>query len=70
MAVATAGWGLYARKSLVQDDIITEVAGKPAKRPLHLITAVRAQPGGTWLPLKLQRGEELIEMVVRFPVER
>ena len=30
MAVATAGWGLYARKSLVQDDIITEVAEPPA----------------------------------------
>ena len=41
-----------------------------ATRYQELIAAVRTQPGGTWLPLKLQRGEELIEMVVRFPVER
>ena len=69
IAEVTAG-SLAQRTGLRPDDIITEVAGKPAKRPLHLIAAVRAQPGGTWLPLKLQRGEELIEMVVRFPVER
>ena len=69
IAEVTAG-SLAQRTGLRPDDIITEVAGKPAKRPLHLIAAVRTQPGGTWLPLKLQRGEELIEMVVRFPVER
>ena len=30
MAVASAGWGLYARKAPVADDIITEVAEPPA----------------------------------------
>jgi hypothetical protein len=30
MAVASAGWGLYARKAPVADDIITEMAEPPA----------------------------------------
>lgn len=60
---------LAEQTGLRRDDIITEVAGKSAKRPLHLIAAVRSQPGGTWLPLKLQRGGEPIEVVVRFPLE-
>lgn len=61
---------LAERSGLQRDDIITEVAGMPARRPVHLIGAVRAQPGGTWLPLKVQRGGEVREVVVRFPVER
>ena len=60
---------LAEQAGLLREDVITEVAGRPVKRPQHLITAVRAQPAGTWLPLKLQRRGELIELVVRFPVE-
>ena len=69
IADVTAG-SLAEQTGLRRDDIVTEVAGKAAKRPLHLIAAVRTQPGGTWLPLKLQRSGESIEVVVRFPVER
>ncbi len=69
IAEVTPG-SLAQRTGLRADDIITEAAGKAVKRPLHLISAVRVQPGGTWLPLKLRRDGESIEMVVRFPVER
>lgn len=69
IAEVTAG-SLAEQTGLRRDDIITEVAGKAAKRPLHIIAAVRTQPAGTWLPLKLQRGGDLMEVVVRFPVER
>ena len=69
IAEVTPG-SLAQRTGLRPDDIITEAAGKAVKRPLHLISAVRVQPGGTWLPLKLLRSGESLEMVVRFPVER
>lgn len=69
IAEVTAG-SLAEQAGLRRDDIITEVAGKAVKRPLNIIAAVRTQPAGTWLPLKLQRGGDLMEVVVRFPVER
>lgn len=68
IAEVTPG-SLAEQTGLRRDDVITEVAGAPVKRPLNFIAAVRTQPGGTWLPLKVQRGGERIEMVVRFPVE-
>jgi hypothetical protein len=33
----------------------------------QVTAAVRRQPEGTWLPLKLRRGDETIELIVRFP---
>ncbi|MHB1375711.1 MAG: ChaN family lipoprotein [Thauera sp.] len=61
---------LAERSGLKQADIITEVAGVAARRPSHLISAVRRQPAGTWLPLRLERGGETLELVLRFPPER
>ena len=65
-----AGGALADPGVVAGGNIIIEAAGKAVKRPLHLISAVSVQPGGTWLPLKLRRDGESIEMVVRFPVER
>lgn len=61
---------LAERSGLKADDIVTEAAGAPVKRPLHLVAAVRGQPAGTWLPLKVRRGDQALEVVVRFPPER
>lgn len=61
---------LAERSGLRRDDIVTEVAGTAAKRPMSLIAAVRSQPPGTWLPLKLLRDGATVEVVVRFPPER
>ena len=61
---------LAERSGLKADDVVIEAAGGPVRRPLHLIAAVRAQPAGTWLPLKIRRGDQALEVVVRFPPER
>lgn len=52
---------------LQKDDLITAVGGQPAKGILTLRTAVQKQPPGTWLPLKIKRGENELEIVARFP---
>jgi len=58
---------LAERSGLRKGDVIAAAAGKPVKRMRELIAAVRAQPGGTWLPLQVQRGSETHELVVKFP---
>jgi uncharacterized iron-regulated protein len=47
-------------------DVIVTVAGQPAKID-GLRSVVQRQPAGTWLPLKVKRGSEEIEIVARFP---
>jgi uncharacterized iron-regulated protein len=47
-------------------DILVAVAGQPAKIDA-LRALVQRQPPGTWLPLKVKRGSEEIEIVARFP---
>jgi hypothetical protein len=60
---------LAVRTGLRAGDMIVEAAGAPLKQSAVLAGLVRGQPAGTWLPLKLKRGEETLELVVRFPVE-
>jgi uncharacterized iron-regulated protein len=48
-------------------DIVVEVAGLPAKQPGDVAAAVQRQAPGTWLPLKVQRGADPIEIVAKFP---
>jgi len=48
-------------------DIITEIAGQPVKGNADVIVAVRRQAPGTWLPLKVKRQDELIEILAKFP---
>jgi S1-C subfamily serine protease len=47
--------------------VIVELAGAPVTKVSAVISAVRAQPPGTWLPLRVRRGKDLMELVVRFP---
>ncbi|HNS91357.1 MAG TPA: ChaN family lipoprotein [Thauera sp.] len=68
IAEVSAG-SLAERSGLLNGDVITEAAGAPVRRNIHLIAAVRQQPPGTWLPLKLRRGDEVLELVVRFPAQ-
>lgn len=51
-------------------DRIVEIGGRPATSSLVVISAVRLQPAGTWLPLKVERGSEMLDIVVRFPAEK
>ncbi|WP_341645409.1 ChaN family lipoprotein [Thauera sp. SDU_THAU2] len=58
---------LAARTGLRAGDVIVEAAGAPLKRSAVLASLVRAQPPGTWLPIKLIRADETLELIVRFP---
>lgn len=58
---------LAERSGLKTGDRFVEVAGLPVQKTLNLIALVRQQPGGTWLPMRLKRGDETLELVVKFP---
>lgn len=62
----TAG-SLAERSGFKSGDRLIEVAGAPAKKVSPVIAAIRAQPHGTWLPVKVARGDETLDMVVKFP---
>lgn len=53
---------------LKKGDLIVSIAGRPAKSLLTLRTLVQRQTPGTWLPLKIRRGDEEMEIVARFPL--
>lgn len=48
-------------------DVVSEIAGVAAKTTGDMIEVVRRQAPGTWLPLKVRRGGETLELVARFP---
>jgi len=50
-----------------EGDIVVEMAARPAKQVSDLVEAVQRQAPGTWLPLKVKRGAETIELVAKFP---
>ena len=50
-------------------DQIVEIAGLPVNRMLRAITAIRLQPAGTWLPLRVKRGEDTLELMIKFPLK-
>jgi len=65
----TAG-SLAEQSGLKRGDVILEMAGRPVQKTLIAISHVRLQPAGTWLPLRIRRGEETLELVVKFPPEK
>lgn len=66
--IANVMAGSLAESSgLKSGDRLVEVAGLPAKKVLPFIALVRQQPGGTWLPMRVKRGDETLELVVKFP---
>lgn len=50
-------------------DLVVEARGLPLRDLQALRYAVQQQTPGTWLPLKVKRGGEELEIVVRFPVD-
>jgi len=60
--------GSIAEASGVRDgDVVLEIAGRPAKQAGDVAGAVRRQAPGTWLPLKVKRGSDTVELVAKFP---
>lgn len=68
IAEVTAG-SLAEKTGLKGGDRLVEVAGVPMKEVTSVIASVRQQPAGTWLPLRVKRGDETLEFVVKFPAK-
>ena len=51
---------------LIDEDIITEIAGLEVRQINDVIEAVQRQAPGTWLPLKISRGSEILEIIAKF----
>lgn len=48
-------------------DVITEAAGRPVRKPEELKAIVVGMAPGTWLPLKAKRAGKTIELLAKFP---
>jgi len=60
--------GGIAEKAGVRDgDMIAEIAGVPVSQTSEVSEAVERQAPGTWLPLKVRRAGETVEIVAKFP---
>lgn len=60
--------GSVAEAAGIRDgDIVSEVAGLRAAKPGDLVQAVQRQAPGTWLPLKIRRESDTLEIVAKFP---
>lgn len=49
-------------------DVITEIAGLKIKETDDVIKVVKRHAPGTWLPLTVKRGDEILEIIAKFPV--
>lgn len=61
---------LAEKSGLKKGDRLLEVAGQPATKALPVSASIRRQPGGSWLPMRVKRGEETFDVVIKFPVQR
>ncbi|MBD5804704.1 zinc metallopeptidase RseP [Azoarcus sp. Aa7] len=66
IAEVTAG-SLADKTGLKNGDRLMEVAGRPVKQTRSVVASVRGQPPGTWLPVRVKRGDETLDLVVKFP---
>jgi hypothetical protein len=55
--------------SLQVGDVIETAAGVDVRRPADLTAVVRRQAPGTWLPIRVRRGEAVLDFAARFPRE-
>jgi uncharacterized iron-regulated protein len=64
---AVADGSIARRAGLEKGDVILEIAGRAPKSAADVAAAVMRQAPGTWLPIEVQRGEQRLELVARFP---
>ncbi|MDO9371977.1 MAG: ChaN family lipoprotein [Gammaproteobacteria bacterium] len=55
---------------LRKDDILLEVAGSPVKHAAEVSKIIQRQAPGTWLPIKIKRGEHELEVIAKFPAQK
>lgn len=58
---------LAEQTGLRPGDHIVSIAGAPVKTMNSVVATVRVQPAGTWLPMEIRRGTEILEFVIKFP---
>lgn len=66
IASVVAG-SIAEQAGLKADDVLLEIAGRPVKNFMSVRAAVQRQAPGTWLPIKVRRGDAELEIVARFP---
>jgi uncharacterized iron-regulated protein len=59
---------IAAAAGIADGDVILEAAGTRVAAPADLQEIVTRQAPGTWLPLRIARGDAEVEVVARFPV--
>lgn len=62
----TAG-SLAEKTGLRAGDRIVDIAGRPASGSGDAVALIRRQPPGTWLPLRVSRGDSALDLVIQFP---
>jgi S1-C subfamily serine protease len=58
---------LAEQSGLKRGDRIVAIAGIPVAKSGSVISAVRMQPEGTWLPMLIARGTQTVDIVIKFP---
>ncbi|MGB5326658.1 MAG: ChaN family lipoprotein [Gammaproteobacteria bacterium] len=56
-----------AQCGLLEGDLIEAAAGFNTTTNVSLIEIIQRQAPGTWLPLKVRRGDETLELLAKFP---
>jgi membrane-associated protease RseP (regulator of RpoE activity) len=60
--------GSVAEQSgLVEGDVIVAAAGFKTTTTASLVEIIQRQAPGTWLPLKIKRGDGALELLAKFP---
>jgi len=68
LQISTVSASSLAEKSgLRAGDRIVEIAGRPASGSGEAVAIIRRQPPGTWLPLRIARGDSQLDFVIQFP---
>lgn len=68
VTLAEVSSGSLAEQSgLKRGDRIVSIAGIPVVKTVSVISAVRMQPDGAWLPMQIRRGTETLDLVIKFP---
>lgn len=64
---AVLAGSLAEKTGLRAGDRIIDIAGRPASGSGDAVATIRRQPPGTWLPLRIVRGESQLDLVIQFP---
>lgn len=65
--LAVTPGSLAEKTGLKAGDRLLELAGRPVSSSAAAVAIIRRQPPGTWLPLRIARQEEQMELLIRFP---